>query len=107
MGIRFDHSQVKGDLTLIWATTACLDRIDLVVTPGAPTLVVGPNGAGKSTLLRVCMGLTRPSAGRITWGGRPDARPTRRAFLFQRPVMLRRSAAAIDAELASLTANGA
>ncbi|OQW56590.1 MAG: ABC transporter ATP-binding protein [Proteobacteria bacterium SG_bin9] len=71
-----------------------LDGIDLLIAPGAPTLVVGPNGSGKSTLLRVCMGLTQPSEGAITWGGRPDVKPTRRAFLFQRPVMLRRSAAA-------------
>lgn len=71
-----------------------LDKVDLLVSSGAPTLVVGPNGAGKSTLLRVCMGLTRPSDGMITWGGRADVRPARRAFLFQRPVMLRRSAGA-------------
>lgn len=71
-----------------------LDGIDLLIAPGAPTLVVGPNGSGKSTLLRVCMGLTQPSDGTITWGGRPDVKPARRAFLFQRPVMLRRSAAA-------------
>ncbi|MFZ5732672.1 MAG: ATP-binding cassette domain-containing protein [Pseudomonadota bacterium] len=71
-----------------------LDKVDLLVSSGAPTLVVGPNGAGKSTLLRVCMGLTRPSDGVITWGGRADVGPARRAFLFQRPVMLRRSAGA-------------
>jgi tungstate transport system ATP-binding protein len=71
-----------------------LDRVSASIEPGAPTLVVGPNGAGKSTLLRLCMGLVTPSDGRITWGGRVDARPTRRAFVFQRPVMLRRTTAA-------------
>lgn len=71
-----------------------LEKIDLLISPGAPTLVVGPNGSGKSTLLRLCMGLMQPSEGAITWGGRPDVKPTRRAFLFQRPVMLRRSTAA-------------
>jgi tungstate transport system ATP-binding protein len=40
------------------------------------------------------MGLVAPSAGRITWGGRNDHAPVRRAILFQRPVMLRRTAAA-------------
>ena len=39
------------------------------------------------------MGLSAPTEGRITWGGRIDAQPTRRAFVFQRPVMLRRTAA--------------
>ena len=53
-----------------------------------------PNGSGKTTLLRLCMGLTPPSAGRISWGGRADSKPVRRAILFQRPVMLRRTAAA-------------
>ncbi len=40
------------------------------------------------------MGLIQPTAGRATWGGRADASPDRRAIVFQRPVMLRRSAEA-------------
>ena len=60
---------------------------------GAPTVLIGPNGAGKTTLLRLAMGLVAPTRGRVTWGGRADAPPTRRAIVFQRPVMLRRSAA--------------
>jgi len=40
------------------------------------------------------MGLATPSAGRISWGGRTDSKPARRAILFQRPVMLRRTVAA-------------
>jgi tungstate transport system ATP-binding protein len=71
-----------------------LDRVSAVIEPGPPTLVVGPNGAGKSTLLRLCMGLAAPTEGRITWGGRENVKPTRRGFVFQRPVMLRRTAAA-------------
>lgn len=74
--------------------TVLLDRISLTIAPGAPTLVVGPNGSGKTTLLRLCMGLAAPTSGRIAWGGRSDPTPTRRAFVFQRPVMLRRTAAA-------------
>src|ERR1043166_3772381 len=60
---------------------------------GAPTVLLGPNGSGKSTLLRLAMGLVAPTAGRITWGGR-GAPGERLAMMFQRPVMLRRSAAA-------------
>jgi tungstate transport system ATP-binding protein len=74
--------------------TAILDRISLTIAPGAPTLFVGPNGSGKTSLLRLCMGLAAPTDGRISWGGRTDPTPTRRAFVFQRPVMLRRTAAA-------------
>jgi tungstate transport system ATP-binding protein len=72
---------------------AILERVSLALVAGAPTVLIGPNGAGKTTLLRLAMGLMRPSSGRVTWGGRAEARPTRRAIVFQRPVMLRRSAA--------------
>ena len=71
-----------------------LDRIDLTIDAGAPTLVIGPNGCGKTTLLRLAMGLIRPTAGRATWGGRAEASSERRAIVFQRPMMLRRSVAA-------------
>jgi tungstate transport system ATP-binding protein len=68
-----------------------LDRINLALVSGAPTVVIGPNGAGKTTLLRLAMGLISPTSGRMTWGGRADAPSNRRAIVFQRPVMLRRS----------------
>jgi tungstate transport system ATP-binding protein len=71
-----------------------LDRINLALVPGAPSVVIGPNGAGKTTLLRLAMGLIQPTSGRTTWGGRVDAPSNRRAIVFQRPVMLRRSAEA-------------
>jgi tungstate transport system ATP-binding protein len=89
-----DLPLVLDGVSLQAGATAILDRLSLTITPGAPTLIVGPNGAGKTTLLRLCMGLTAPSTGRITWGGRTDRTPARRAILFQRPVMLRRTAAA-------------
>jgi tungstate transport system ATP-binding protein len=71
-----------------------LDRISLTLRPGAPTVLVGPNGSGKSTLIRLAMGLLPPTSGSITWGGRSDDDGQRRAMVFQRPVMLRRSASA-------------
>ena len=77
---------IVGDLTI-------LSDISLTFADGPPTVLVGPNGCGKTTLLRLAMGLLQPSRGRLTWGGRTDALPTRRAIVFQRPVMLRRSAA--------------
>jgi tungstate transport system ATP-binding protein len=73
--------------------TTLLDDLSLTLRRGPPTLVVGPNGSGKTTLLRLCMGLAAPTEGRVSWGGRSDAAPRRRAILFQRPVMLRRTAA--------------
>jgi tungstate transport system ATP-binding protein len=88
-----DLPLVLDEVSLQAGATTILDRLSLTVTPGAPTLIVGPNGAGKTTLLRLCMGLTAPSTGRISWGGRTDNTLERRAILFQRPVMLRRTAA--------------
>jgi tungstate transport system ATP-binding protein len=89
-----DLPLVLEDVSLQAGATTILDRLSLAITPGAPTLIVGPNGAGKTSLLRLCMGLATPSAGRISWGGRTDSKPVRRAILFQRPVMLRRTVAA-------------
>jgi len=70
-----------------------LDHISLAFATRAPAVLIGPNGAGKTTLLRLLMGLIAPVRGRVTWGGREDVEPTHRAIVFQRPVMLRRSAA--------------
>jgi len=69
-----------------------LDGITLTIAPGAPTVLIGPNGAGKTTFLRAAMGLMPVSSGLITWGGREWSDPKHRAIMYQRPVMLRRSA---------------
>ena len=71
-----------------------LDNIALTLAPGAPTVMIGPNGSGKTTLLRTAMGLVAPTRGRITWGGRENVPPLKRAIVFQRPAMLRRTAGA-------------
>ncbi len=83
-GVRFD----AGGQALIHDLSARFG-------PGPRSIVLGPNGAGKSLLLRLCHGLLRPSRGTITWAG-ARARDTRRrqAMVFQRPVLLRRSALA-------------
>jgi tungstate transport system ATP-binding protein len=73
---------------------AILSGICLELNRGAPTVLLGPNGSGKTTLLKLGMGLLAPSAGRVTYAGRPTAAAGRRAIVFQKPVMLRRTAAA-------------
>jgi tungstate transport system ATP-binding protein len=72
-----------------------IDGVSLTLYAGTRTIVLGPNGAGKSLLLRLCHGLIRPTAGRVRWTCDDPARLRRQqAFVFQRPVLLRRSAAA-------------
>ena len=71
--------------------TRILESLDLTIASGACTLILGPNGSGKSTLLRVLHGLVIPTAGTITWGGQ-SRRPAGQAMVFQRAVLLRRSA---------------
>lgn len=72
-----------------------LQNLSFSIEAGTSTVILGPNGAGKSLLLRLCHGLLQPSAGRILWLGPGAARAAhRQAMVFQRPVLLRRSAAA-------------
>lgn len=72
-----------------------LDDLTFQTARGPRTVILGPNGAGKSLLLRLCHGLIRPSSGTITWAGaEPSAVLRGQAMVFQRPVLLRRSAAA-------------
>ena len=85
--VSFESASLRvGDVNVV-------RELSLALVPGATTMLLGPNGSGKSTLLRLAMGLAAPTSGRITWGGR-GAPGERLAMMFQRPVMLRRSAAA-------------
>jgi tungstate transport system ATP-binding protein len=69
-----------------------IERLDLVLEAGASTIILGANGAGKSVLMRLMHGLLAPSTGRVAWS--IDGPRRRQAMVFQRPVMLRRSALA-------------
>ena len=70
-----------------------IDDVSLLIRAGRRTVILGPNGAGKSVLLRLCHGLLKPTSGWVEWNA-PDreAGARRQAMVFQRPVMLRRSA---------------
>jgi tungstate transport system ATP-binding protein len=83
-----------SDVSVRAGDSVLLDHVSLTINAGLPTVLIGPNGSGKTTLLRAAMGLVPPSAGRISWASRSDLAPSRRAIVFQRPVMLRRSSAA-------------
>jgi tungstate transport system ATP-binding protein len=88
----FDLPIMLLDVGIVAGEVTILDGVTLTLDPGPPTVLIGPNGSGKTTLLRAAMGLMPVSRGLITWGRRETAPPKRRAILFQRPAMLRRSA---------------
>ena len=70
-----------------------LGPIDLTLAAAGLTVVLGPNGAGKSTLLRVMHGLERLSEGSLNYENTPELARRSQAFVFQSPVILRRSVA--------------
>lgn len=85
--IRFD------DVAFAANGTRILTGVSLAFASGMLTAVLGPNGSGKTTLLKLAMSLLEPTHGRITFAGRAISVSRRRAFVFQKPVMLRRTAA--------------
>ncbi|MBM6405524.1 ATP-binding cassette domain-containing protein [Phycicoccus sp. CSK15P-2] len=58
------------NLTKRYGGLTAVDDISFTVRPGTVTGFLGPNGAGKSTALRMLTGLTPPTSGTATIGGR-------------------------------------
>ena len=81
------------DVTYRAGNAEIIRGISARIEAGPRSVILGPNGAGKSVLMRLCHGLLTPTAGRIVWHGAKNGDVRRRqAMVFQRPVMLRRSA---------------
>src|SRR5262245_28745755 len=71
--------------------TCILREVTLLLDAGSPTVLIGPNGSGKTTLIKLATGLLTPTAGSIGYA-QPDRAARRQAIVFQKPVMLRRTA---------------
>ena len=72
-----------------------IDGVSATIEGGPATIILGANGAGKSVLMRLMHGLLRPNSGAIAWHAQGEERVRRgQAMVFQRPVLLRRSALA-------------
>ncbi|MES2415299.1 MAG: ATP-binding cassette domain-containing protein [Pseudomonadota bacterium] len=54
-------------LTKRYGETTVVDNLSFSIAPGECLGVIGPNGAGKTTTIRMCLGLTGPDAGEITF----------------------------------------
>ena len=65
--------------------------VDLDLGGAGATVVMGPNGSGKTSLLRLLHGAARLTGGSITWACPEEEARRQQAFVFQRPVMLRRT----------------
>lgn len=65
--------------------------VDLTLQARGVTVVIGPNGAGKTSLLKMLHGIARLGQGQINWACPMAEAQRRQAFVFQMPVMLRRT----------------
>ncbi len=50
-----------------FGATTVVDGVSFDIAPGECLGVIGPNGAGKTTTIRMCLGLTTPDEGSITY----------------------------------------
>ena len=74
-----------------YGDTTVVDDLSFEIAPGECLGVIGPNGAGKTTTIRMCLGLTAPDAGEITYHGNGN------------PLQMPRDALAIKAQLGVVT----
>ena len=58
--------QIRG-LTKHYGSAVVVNDLSFEIAPGECLGVIGPNGAGKTTTIRMCLGLTAPGAGDITY----------------------------------------
>ena len=68
-----------------------LGPINLLINQKGITIVIGANGSGKTTLLEALHGLRKLSKGKIEWSMPNNQAAQQQSFVFQSPIMLRRS----------------
>lgn len=74
-----------------WRGKVLVGPIDATLEDQGATVIIGPNGSGKTTLLRLMHGTARLTGGEINWACGLEQARHHQSFVFQRPVMLRRS----------------
>ena len=68
-----------------------LGPLDYKLSGRGITVVLGPNGSGKTTFLRTMHGLEHIRSGRLYWACTTLAARKSQAFVFQTPILLRRT----------------
>jgi lipooligosaccharide transport system ATP-binding protein len=56
-----------SSLSKRYGDTTVVNDLSFSIAPGECLGVIGPNGAGKTTTIRMCLGLSSPDAGRISY----------------------------------------
>ena len=68
-----------------------LGPIDLKIDKGDIVVILGPNGSGKTSLLKALHGILKPKEGTVRWSCLKTESIRKQMFVFQTPIMLRRS----------------
>lgn len=68
-----------------------LGPVDWTLDGEGITVMMGPNGSGKTSFLRAMHGLERINRGTVKWSGEEAEARRAQAFVFQTPILMRRS----------------
>lgn len=87
-----EHLPIRFEgIHLAFAKRAIYSNLNLEIGKHGITAIMGPNGAGKSLILRLLAGLIQPDQGRVLYNNKAALPAGQIGFVFQRPVLLRRS----------------
>lgn len=73
--------------------TRIIGPVSLTLDGVGCSILMGPNGSGKTTLLRLMHGLEKAKKGNVRWQGNKSEIYQKQSFVFQTPVVMRRSVA--------------
>ncbi|MGA0964536.1 MAG: ATP-binding cassette domain-containing protein [Paracoccaceae bacterium] len=79
------------DLSVKFRQKHIIGPINLTINERGITVLMGPNGAGKTTLLKALHGIIRLANGQVTFATPAKTTQQQQSFVFQSPIMLRRS----------------